>query len=75
MALRASSSPTGAEEDGGRPMTAPTETVSAVLRAFRVELSGPLDGVIRKMEAFRDVVGDLNVMVDLEVEDEDFVSA
>ena len=42
--------------------------VTSVLRAFRVELKGPMDEVFRYLEAFADVVGRLPVSVTVEVD-------
>ena len=60
-----------ADATGGTGEPAPTESgggVTSVLRAFRVELKGPMDEVFRYLEAFADVVGRLPVSVTVEVD-------
>jgi hypothetical protein len=44
--------------------------VSASLRAFRVDLTGPMDGVLAKLQTFTDLIGRIPVRVTISVDEE-----
>jgi hypothetical protein len=53
-----------------RPAPPKPPEVSTVLRAFRVDLSGPIDAVMRRMSVFAAIVGNRNVTVTLSCDED-----
>ena len=53
-----------------RPAAPRRPEVTTVLRAFRVDLTGPIDAVLRRLQIFSAMVGDRTVCVTVSVEDE-----
>lgn len=53
-----------------RPTAPRRPEVTTVLRAFRVDLTGPIDAVLYRLQNFSAVVGDRAVCVTISVEDE-----
>lgn len=53
-----------------RPAAPRCPEVTTVLRAFRVDLTGPIDAVLRRLQIFSAMVGDRTVCVTISVEDE-----
>lgn len=54
-----------------KPTITASVPVLSALRAFRVDLAGPLDGVLEKLKTFLDLVGDLPVRITISVDEED----
>lgn len=62
-----------AEPPGTEPavtFTADIPVMSA-LRAFRVDLAGPMDGVLAKLKTFTDLIGNMPVRVTISVDEEE----
>lgn len=53
-----------------RPAAPRRPEVTTVLRAFGVDLTGPIDAVLRRLQNFSAMVGDRTVCVTISVEDE-----
>lgn len=58
-------------ETAGAQRSEEDEIVTARLRSFVVDLCGPLEAVIRRIEAFRDTIGDMLVRITVRVDEED----
>lgn len=55
-----------------RPAPEPkAPTVSTVVRAFRVDICGPVDAVIRRLTTFAALVGNLDVRITLSIDESD----
>lgn len=46
------------------------DSVTALLKAFRIDLEGPMSGILRRMELFADLIGDTPAVVKLAVDEE-----
>ena len=46
------------------------DSVTALLKAFLIDLEGPMSGILRRMELFADLIGDTPVVVKLAVDEE-----
>ena len=69
--------PPPALEEAEPPGTEPAVTFTAdtpvmgALRAFRVDLAGPMDGVLAKLKTFTDLIGNMPVRVTISVDEEE----
>lgn len=57
--------------DGARSNLYSRHPSDGALRAFRVDLAGPMDGVLAKLKTFTDLIGNMPVRVTISVDEEE----